>query len=291
MCLSTKEPASLHRAKERWFGLPGNFVYAACADCGSLALVDPPSLAEYYPSDYYSLVRPSSPTERFVSYVAEEVQVRHVLRLLRRAGDCPKREAAILDVGCGNGRLLNGLHRRGFINLTGVDPFLEEESERAGLRLFKKGIDEVEGRFDLILFNHSLEHIPNVEETLLCARRLLNRDGKMMVRIPVPNYAWRHYGTDWVGLDAPRHLHLMTRAGLTSLATRAGFNLKSCVFDSRPIQFWASEAYKKGRTLESAVPTHVLGLAFHVLMRGRYFPRAAYLNRVGLGDQAAFTFT
>ena len=83
----------------------------------------------------------------------------------------------------------------------------------------------------------------------------------------------------------------MTPRGLEAAAERAGFEVKRCVYDSAPFQFWGSEAYERGRTLENAVPSGFLGLALHVLGRARYLPAVWLLNRRKLGDQASFLLT
>jgi len=47
-------------AHDRFFGIPGDFVYHACAVCGSLWLANIPELSLYYPTTYYSLAKRST---------------------------------------------------------------------------------------------------------------------------------------------------------------------------------------------------------------------------------------
>ncbi len=77
--------------------------------------------------------------------------------------------------------------------------------ERMGMQVVRE--------FDLILFDHSLEHIADQIGTLKIVRRLLTRDGVCIVRIPIAaSDVWKEYDVDWVELDAPRHYFIHTPA-------------------------------------------------------------------------------
>jgi hypothetical protein len=60
--------------------------------------------------------------------------------------------------------------------------------------------------------------------------------------------AWRNYGTNWVQLDAPRHLHLYSLAGFRRLAENSGFTIERVFFDSTSFQFWASELVARNKS-------------------------------------------
>ncbi|MGC8006318.1 class I SAM-dependent methyltransferase, partial [Salmonella enterica] len=61
--------------------------------------------------------------------------------------------------------------------------------------------------FDVIMYNHSFEHLSNPVEHLQQAYRSLKSSGKLIIRIPtVSSFAWTKYGVNWVQLDAPRHI-------------------------------------------------------------------------------------
>jgi hypothetical protein len=75
--------------------------------------------------------------------------------------------------------------------------------------------------------------------------RLLKRDGCALIRIPVAsNYVWREFGTNWVQIDAPRHMFLHTRKSIDLLAEKSGLKCKDVVFDSTDFQFWGSKQYE-----------------------------------------------
>ena len=90
-----------------------------------------------------------------------------------------------------------------------------------------KDLEQVnDEEFDLILFDHSLEHIADQIGTLQIVRRLLTRDGVCIVRIPIAaSDVWKEYGVDWVELDAPRHYFIHTPASFRIAAKRAGLEV------------------------------------------------------------------
>jgi hypothetical protein len=105
----------------------------------------------------------------------------------------------------------------------------------------------VEGGWDTILFHHSLEHMPAPVETLRRAAGLLAPGGVVLVGIPtVSCRAWRQYGVHWVQLDAPRHLFVPSRPGLSRMAEAAGLSLRELVDCSTSYQFWGSEQVRRG---------------------------------------------
>jgi SAM-dependent methyltransferase len=80
-----------------------------------------------------------------------------------------------------------------------------------------------EASFDLVIFNHSLEHIPRPADALHTAAQLLRPDGRLVVA--VPNFGcWqrRFFGTSWFHLDIPRHLQHFERDTLMGMVLGSG---------------------------------------------------------------------
>jgi 2-polyprenyl-3-methyl-5-hydroxy-6-metoxy-1,4-benzoquinol methylase len=154
--------------------------------------------------------------------------------------------AKILDVGCGNGALLCEMQKYGFKNLTGVEPFLLNDINYGNnIKIYKKEFCEMQENFDLIMFHHSLEHMPNTLEIFENINRLLNKNGIALIRIPVANcYAWRKYKTFWAQLDAPRHLFIFSTHAIKILAEKNSLQLEDIFFDSTVFQITASEHRK-----------------------------------------------
>ena len=214
-------------------------------------------------------------------------------RNLRKLSHVGLREdSRVLEVGCGTGTLLYTLRTLGMTHLLGVDEYLENDIEYPnGLKILRKSIDDVGGTWDLVMFHHALEHMPEQAETLAAAAKLLSEDGMCLLRIPtVSSYAWEHYGVNWVQLDAPRHLYLHSVESLTRLAAKVGFRLEKLLYDSTDFQFWGSEQYARDiplrserSYLENPKRSIFSPQEIHTFRR-----RADDLNREERGDQAAF---
>lgn len=277
---------ALHQAREMMLGMRDVFPYWECAECGCLSLAAPPAdMSAYYPGDYYSLQARSASRLRalrdflYLSPAGFLVnwRPRTDLDAIRRAR--LRRNQTLLDVGCGSGTLLADLRELGY-DAHGVDPFVSADVyDRFGLRVERKTLAEVTESYDVVLFRHSLEHMPI--DTLALARECVKPGGICVVCIPVVAWAWQNYGTDWSQLDAPRHLFLHSRKSFEMLASKNGFRVEDVVFDSNEFQFWASESYRRDVPLSQAVrpsPAQV-----RTMCRS-----AAALNRRGQGDTAQF---
>lgn len=282
------------------------FFYNECAECLSVCLNDQLSddaLARYYGPGYYSFdPNRGSTIKRFMISQRDRAMAGRftplgtVLALakpdqeiaLMRSHELA-RNAAILDVGCGGGHLLNRLADIGYTNLLGIDPFIPNDTQSTGgVPLLRRELGELEGRFDLVMFNHSLEHVEAPRDVLASACKLLTPNGRCVVRIPtVSSAAWDEYGVDWVQFDAPRHVSLPSRAGMQIAGEAAGMKLERTVDDSSAFQFWASEQYQRDIPLSD--PQVFTGMFSKAAMK-RFEQRASELNAQSRGDQSAFVF-
>jgi hypothetical protein len=106
----------------------------------------------------------------------------------------------VLDVGAGDGALLDALARRGREALG-----LERDSGRSDVRAAE--LAEVEGSWAAVVLWHSLEHLREAGAALERAAALLTPDGVLVVALPnAASLQARAFGDRWFALDIPRHL-------------------------------------------------------------------------------------
>jgi SAM-dependent methyltransferase len=304
----TPNNAETYLAREKMFGFGDEFTYFVCSRCGCLQIENPDiDVNRFYPEKYYSFSAEASRSgakvwlsrQRDASAVFSKGLVGKLLLALKPNAPLQAlshvqlhAETRIADVGCGAGHLLHALRSLGFTRLTGIDPNIQEDIKvGAHLHIRKAYLEQVEDEFDLIMFHHSLEHIPDQIAALSAARAMLAPNGVCLVRIPlVSSYAWRTYGTDWVQLDAPRHLFLHSVQSMEILATRTGFNINQVIHDSSEFQFWGSEALRRGIALFDLTSGEVNPVAEELSHKKRRVMRnqAQLLNRAHDGDQAIF---
>lgn len=299
----------VHSVREMMYGSRDVFEYMECARCKCLQLVTPPSdMGRYYPDAYYSFQKVSDKRcglkEHLISLRDRSVLFKKhgVGQLLSRLfpnemfallGALGVRPASrILDVGCGAGELLYRLRRCGVTHLLGVDPFNKSDLlSDNGLSILKKDVHGVEGKWDIIMFNHSFEHVPDQVATLKKVVDLLSAEGVCVLRVPtVSSFAWSHYGVNWVNLDAPRHFFLHSYESMSVLVRQVGLEIIHCRCDSNAFQFWGSEQYVRDISLMED-RSHLINRNRSSFSRRdvKMFERKAReLNQAHLGDQVAF---
>ncbi|OBG62539.1 methyltransferase [Mycobacterium sp. E188] len=298
-----------------YYGTREPFQYYSCVACDTLQIVDileGEELMRHYPSDYCTYKVPAKSRvarwmtnqhDRFMlhtggrlvgaliaAFVSENIapyvigDAVNAVRMLSQLRLAP--DARILDVGCGGGALLDRLASVGFKNLYGVDPFIAADTETAhGVPLMKRYLGEMSDEFDLIMFNHSLEHVPDPVATLQAAREKLAAHGVCLVRLPTPSSeAWATYRENWVGIDPPRHIVIPSRQGMAVAADRVGLRVEKTIDDSAGFQFMASEAYRR----DVALTDPAIRKTFGWKELWNWEKRAERLNREGRGDQAGF---
>ena len=258
------------------FGTREWFDYRRCHACGTLQIETVPAdLERHYPPTYYSLTSTplpagerSAPTwlmrERVRPYLLGGRQGwRRALRAIDRYVAIPPDvtetvlpilartrlrtfDDPILDVGSGaRPARLAAFRRGGFRRLLAIDPFVTT-ARYQGVPVRRASIGEIEGSWRLVMFHHSFEHVEDPPAELAHTARLLENGGYLLIRMPVMGSGmWDRFGTDWVELDAPRHLFLFTSEGLTDLARRHGFEPVAVESDAGWWDLVASEQYRR----------------------------------------------
>lgn len=220
-------------------------------------------------------------------------EIHRVGRLVQTC-DITRPKAVFVDVGCGpSSWWLNCLKAIDFDDLQGLDLHIPDDITSGGIPIRKATLDEITGKFDLITFHHSLEHIPARIETLDRVHSLLGANGRCLVRIPiVSSLVWEMYGTDWVALDAPRHLFLHSLRSIALAGARAGLELVTTQWDSTEFEFYGSEQYRRGIALTAEDsywkdPSRS-GFSYREMAQFRHL--AAHANREQRGGRACFVF-
>ena len=185
-----------------------------CESCGA-ATTDPwPTPEELERA--YGHYRPES--GRF-SGIGDAVLRRTRARLAGRV-DRVAPSGPVLDVGAGDGTLLDALRARGREVLG-----LERDSRREDVQ--EADITEIEGeQWSAIVFWHSLEHLPAAGPAIDDAARRLRTGGALFVAVPnAESLQARAFGDRWFHLDLPRHLVHLPAATLTARLEKLGLEV------------------------------------------------------------------
>lgn len=300
----------VYQVREMQLGLREVFDYMQCGNCGCMQLMEiPENLGKYYPNEeYYSFHLEMNVKKK--PDVLRKIKSSYLLygknKLLGSLLSIGYKEPdylswvkipqvqyndAILDVGTGNGSLLLNLFKIGFTNLTGIDPFIDQEQHYGDINIYKKDIYEMQGQFDYIMLHHAFEHMDEPLKVLLRLKEMLKPGKFILIRIPLMGmYGWKTYKENWVGLDAPRHIIIHTVKSMQILAEKAGLQMKKIVYDSGPYHLWASEQYKRDLALMEP-DSYMLNKqtpVFTPAEMANFKKIAAETNAAEQGDQAAF---
>lgn len=228
------------------FGLTDPLCLMRCAHCGLIYLNPRPvssSIPLIYPASY-SNFRQITGIRRFLRAAYYKIAAPYPYL----DGLAP---GAILDIGCATGSTnypygengsLRQLKGKGW-RVSGL-----ELSETAAQVARGHGIEihmgrlcdltSIKERYDVIRFNHVLEHSVSPTSDLMIAATLLKRDGRLIVSGPnIESAAFFLFGKYWSGLDLPRHFYHFSPATLRKYCENARLSIQSERHDGHVFDF------------------------------------------------------
>jgi SAM-dependent methyltransferase len=222
-------PLLVLEGPDRLHHLPGAFRLVRCAECGLIyqnPQLDPQEVLSYYPSDYHSYYIPVAEEKSWFRRFDRRWGVkRRCLAVQKRV----RKTGRLLDVGCGTGAFLQGMHALGW-QVYGSD--LNPEVVRYTHDYFGFDVREGElaeigypaGFFDVVTMWDVLEHVHDPRGTLAEVARILKPGGWIIMNTPNPaGWDARLFGMTWAGWDIPRHLFLISPTTMQRYLQETGF--------------------------------------------------------------------
>ncbi len=132
--------------------------------------------------------------------------------------DLEIKKGDILDIGCGDGKLLDNLGNEWKKYGIEFDEKAIKIARDKKLKIYEGGykiLSSIDKKFDVIIASHVLEHIHSPFNFIELAFKNLKKGGEMWLQWPAPNsYLYNKYKSYWRGLEAPRHLSLPSVSSL-----------------------------------------------------------------------------
>lgn len=135
----------------------------------------------------------------------------------------------LIDVGCGNGDKLKLAEQLGW-KARGIE--LDAAAVKAavvqGLQVEQGGFEllaNYEGQVDCLVCSHVLEHVYKPLQMIELLLAALKPKGVLLLSVPnASSFLRDHYGENWRGLEAPRHLAIPDGTWLRAYLVSQGFD-------------------------------------------------------------------
>lgn len=216
-----------------FFGVSNNKKILKCSNCGMGYTVGAATQKGKYHRDE--------------TYIEEEnlfknIFQKRVNRILRL-----KKTGKVLEIGCSTGLMLALFKEKGW-EVAGVEVSQKAApiAAKRGIPVFIKPFETInfQEKFDVIVFNHTLEHLKDPEGAIKKAQLLLNKGG--LIYIDLPNFgslSAKIYGINWPMLLPDEHLWHFTLKSLRILLNKSDFKV---VYVERASGIWDYNSSLKG---------------------------------------------
>lgn len=200
-----------------------------CRSCGLIQTnprLTTEALNEFYRRSYREFYeRVIQPSENYVRANLKDVRLTESVAFMRHR-ELVRDTGVVLDVGCSEGALFAALRKSGFSGtLVGVEPNTEFRAYTAsihGANVYPTEFDlpeALQGKIDLAVINHVLEHLIDPVATLARLRQFIQPGGHLYVDVP---NAERYRSVNDLHIA---HIYHFTMSSLRSTLSAAGFDL------------------------------------------------------------------
>ncbi|WP_143754335.1 class I SAM-dependent methyltransferase [Butyrivibrio proteoclasticus] len=234
--------------------LGGNFpntpAYIACCEKCGLVFTD----TEAEQKDFISYYKTSAYAPKYFDMFGEEETYDYYNHLLELITPYIKKESIILDIAGAWGELDEYLIKKGYLNVTDLDPNEDcianaRNKKINGILADSTDMKQIkDNSVDLVILNHALEHILNVEDSINELKRVLKYDGYVFLEIPNAEGYVSEESAPFNFLTYEHVLH-MTMNDIANIAAKYGFKIIDKGFYYKKVSNYPSiySIMKKGR--------------------------------------------
>ena len=201
------------------------FSVYTCASCSvGYTHPIPENIESYYDQEGYdSYQKKKSLYNTIYSYV-QSLNNNYKIKIIKRFG-----VGMMLDYGAGSGSFVNFANKKGF-KAFGYEPINANNNKKITNTLGEL----VKKKYKFITLWHVLEHTKEPEKLLSRIKKMLTKDGVIVIAVPNSgSYDNTYYKNRWAGYDVPRHLYHFNTKSFERLVLR----LNMRVIKTKPLYF------------------------------------------------------
>ena len=207
------------------------------------------NLASYYSGQEY--ISHSNTQKGCVPFFYNLVQKWSLKSKKNLVNKLSRGRGTLLDIGAGSGAFCELIKQNSW-EVYGVEPNEKARKIAAQKNIFlQQSIENFKGQqFDVVTLWHVLEHLPDLENTIIAIQELLTPNGILIVAVPNYNsFDANYYKGFWAAYDTPRHLWHFSQKAMRKLFSKNTKLLKiqPMLFDSFYVSL-LSEKYKTGNS-------------------------------------------
>lgn len=230
LCSSSNNTLLL-QARDYRYGHPEMFNIVKCNNC-ELIYINPRPTAESVSKLYEADYAPEEITDTsLITKTADwKIIIKGILyKLYGYIGNLP-RKGKILELGCGEGAILEILSRRG-CEAWGIEPNPKAARicKKKGLNVICSSLEEANFRdefFDAVIMSQVVEHLPSPKGTLKEVNRIVKRKGKVHIYCPnAESFLSKLFGKYWHGWHIPFHFYSFSKKAILKLINDVGFKV------------------------------------------------------------------
>lgn len=222
------------------------WIFVQCSKCAHVWLNPRPaisSLPVIYPKTYYAYSYKTQIHSLAVKAkdLLDALKMRSILRHLSKPAE------SFLDIGCGDGRFLKVMEKKGVPRERSygleLDAKVVSQLAEQGYPVFCERVEDCDkipaNSIDLITMFHVIEHVDQPDLVVRQISKWLRKGGVFAVETPnLDSWDARLFQESfWGGYHIPRHWHLFTPRTLAQLLAANGLRVKATLFQTGH-SFW-----------------------------------------------------
>ena len=180
--------------------------------------------------EYFSLVYKSDKNGQFKQSRFDKLRDGIFVKLFNKYSQKPLTNASVIDIGCGYGYLMDSFANANQIYGTDISIEAVNVAKKRNPKFNVSQMDvlkpiKIKNKFDLVLAINVIEHLGKPGLGIANIKRLLNKDGLVIIHLPTINNAFSKWLYSKTYAADPTHVYKPTGDEVKQLFTDAGFEL------------------------------------------------------------------